>query len=405
MSDELGQNNDIDGYLRQLLSSDQPVSLREQFDNKLKELDLSFNQVVANLGIEYRTLHGLLDGTLKRIDVQAMMKMAEFLEVPQAQIFDLFMESHKQIYKDEFLNAKKRLFIQNNFDLKNLQKIGFLGNIDDMEQVEERINKYFDFDSIFEYRKHPVSPAFSSMNRKAKTALMREFWVESAYHTFKRINNHYQFDRQGLVDFFPTIRWHSMNVEKGLFQVARALFKLGVTLVYQSYVPTLLARGATFAVNDRPSIVLTDYQARYPTLWFALIHELYHVLFDWEEIKVNTYHISGEPDLFAMKESEANAFAREYLFSAERMEEIRPHIKDQYFIYNYAKQSHVHPSIIYAFYSFDNSVDDKSVWARYKRHMPDIDQTVKSLIDNPWQSARPIRELAHKRNTELYNVV
>src|SRR5580658_4023521 len=141
MSDELGQNNDIDGYLRQLLSSDQPVSLREQFDNKLKELDLSFNQVVANLGIEYRTLHGLLDGTLKRIDVQAMMKVAEFLEVPQAQIFDLFMESHKQIYKDEFLNAKKRLFIQNNFDLKNLQKIGFLGNIDDMEQVEERINK------------------------------------------------------------------------------------------------------------------------------------------------------------------------------------------------------------------------------------------------------------------------
>jgi Zn-dependent peptidase ImmA (M78 family) len=175
-----------------------------------------------------------------------------------------------------------------------------------------------------------------------------------------------------------------MNVEKGLAEVVRALNKMGITVTYLPRFKSMHVRGATFAVNQKPCIVLTDYRGNYPTLWFTLLHELHHVLFDWDEILVNSFHLSGDTNLYTESEveTEANQFARDYLFSDEKMKQLIPHINDRYFVEEFAKGNHVHWSIPYIFYAFDMNSDE--IWRRTKAIVPKADACLKHWPNAPF---------------------
>src|SRR5690606_19754745 len=131
------------------------------------------------------------------------------------------------------------------------------------------------------------------------------------------------------------------------------LYQLGITVVFVPSFPSSHIRGATFCVNDKPCIALTDYVGFYPTLWFALVHELYHVLFDWEEILLNNYHISQENklnfDSESQSERDADNFARKYLFSKEKMQEVQSFINNPDLVRHFAISNNVDPSFVYVF--------------------------------------------------------
>lgn len=384
------------------------MTLRSLFEQKLAELEMSAAGALEILGIERRTLDGILDATQKRVDFVALAKIASFLEISKEELILVYMRALEQTNTEDLKETEKRKFIVNNFDLVTLRKIGLIDSISDFDQVERQLNSFFGFHSIFDYGKLRISPAFSEGATKPKSLLNREFWIQSAALSFQQINNGFDYERKALLEYFPKIRWHSMNVEKGLFQVIRALFKLGVTVIYQPPIPTIHLRGATFAVNNKPCIVLTDYRGFYATLWFALIHELFHVLFDWDEIKQNVYHVSdAETDLFTVqeKEQEANHFAREFLFGKEKMDVARPHLDDRYFVEKYARENHVHSSIIYVFDAYDaDKTESGRAWARAQRNNPDINKCLTSLINNPWQERKSIRELAKQRVEQIFKV-
>ncbi len=393
MSQEQENSEDINKLLDGLLNSyksNSDYTLKERFEHRLNELQISQRQALEILQIERKSLLGVLDGTISRLDFLTLIKLADFIGIKHSDVYQLFINGLSTSIKSQLSETEKRNFIINNFDLASLKKSGFIDSIADFDHIEKRIVDFFGYDTIYDYKKERINAAFSSVRQQQENKI-RGFWVEAAYQHLKKINNFYEYDRQALIDYFPSIRWQSTNVENGLFQVIRSLFKLGITVIYQPYLTNLQARGATIAVNKKPCIVLTDYKKFYPTLWFALIHELHHVLFDWEEIKINSYHISGEADLFIDKEQEADTFARQYLFNDAKMQEILPHISDEYFINNFARTYHIHPSIIYIYYCYDKGAENKSVWAKFRRHMPEIKDCIKSLSKNPWQ--KTIKEI------------
>ena len=104
-------------------------------------------------------------------------------------------------------------------------------------------------------------------------------------------------------------------MQNGLLAVARALFNIGITVIFQPSISRLQIRGATFCCNNKPCIVLSNLNNRFPTLRFVLLHELYHVLNDFEEITQRSYHVSeeGGADLFLIDEFGPDEFARDYL--------------------------------------------------------------------------------------------
>jgi Zn-dependent peptidase ImmA (M78 family) len=228
-------------------------------------------------------------------------------------------------------------------------------------------------------------------------------WIKTALDTFKELNNTYEYNRNALIEFFPEIRWHSKSVDLGLTTIIQKLFKMGITVVFQSPLSSLHLRGATFSVNNKPCIAITDYRGFYPTIWFALVHELFHVLFDWEEIRNNQYHISTNDEehlSLAEKEKEADNFAREYLFSMEKMSRVKAHINDQDYIKEFAENNHVHPSFVYVFYAYD--MHDAFYWSKAQKLNPKIDK-LKKLLENPWDNPMPISTFINSIRHKYYN--
>jgi HTH-type transcriptional regulator / antitoxin HigA len=379
-------------------------NLKELFEQRINDLNISFTNALDILKMQTRTLNGILNGTQKTVDFTNLIKIADFLQKPKEQIIKLYIEGLENNFPSKIISSPKKIeFIKENFDLAVLKKANFINNINDFDEIENKIISYFGLNSIFDYHRLPVDVAFSAGLIKPKNELTRSLWIKSANDIFKLINNSYVYDRQVLINYFPQIRWHSINVELGLINIIKELFKIGITVIYQSPLPTLHLRGATFAVNNRPCIVLTDYKGFYPTLWFALIHELFHVIFDWDEILNNSYHLSDENSeqlTVKAKEEEANNFAREYFFSKEKTYKIRPYLSDFDYINEFAINNHVHPSFIYVFNAYD--LKENSAWIKARNQNPNIQDLIKPL-ENPWSNSKPISTFVNSIKTKFYN--
>ena len=243
--------------------------LQEIFENKLAELKLTKTNVQEILGIPYRTLKGVLEGTQKVVDVTNLIKLADFLQLPKEEVFRRYTDSLQKRSTVTRISPEKIQFIKANFDPTALKKAGLIDSVSDYAHIEERINKRLGFKSIFEYQKPSIDVAFSSGLFKPKNLLTRLFWIRAAICSLDELDNPYEYRRNALLKFIPEIRWHTINVERGLLQVIRVLYKIGITVIFQPPLQGLQLRGATFNVNDKPCIVLTNYRGFYSTLWFC----------------------------------------------------------------------------------------------------------------------------------------
>lgn len=93
---------------------------------------------------------------------------------------------------------------------------------------------------------------------------MKDFWVKSAYQTFKVIDNPHDYDREKLKDLIIKMKPYSQDVRDGLYTVCRALYSTGVTLIFQDYLSTTQVRGGTFIINSKPCVVITDFNKNIP---------------------------------------------------------------------------------------------------------------------------------------------
>jgi Zn-dependent peptidase ImmA (M78 family) len=157
-------------------------------------------------------------------------------------------------------------------------------------------------------------------------------------------------------------------------------------------------------VNGKPAIAITDYTDFYPTLWFVLLHELYHVLFDWEEILINTFHVSGDDEFYTQNERQANDFAMKYFVSDSDLLLISENIRNNSFIYEFAAKNSVHHSFYYVFYAYQNSKVEPTIWGKIRRHMPDIAETLAPLVKVEWDTPKSLSDITKIRNKKVYNL-
>lgn len=400
--------NQKDKFIKDVLSSAlKEVTLKDLFESKLNQLEISTTSALEILQMSSRTLKGILDGTQKTFDHTALLKIASLLQEPRERIVKLYFDSLAKMHPITTSSSPEKIeFIRANFPLAILKKNKFIDSITDFNEIEQRICSRLGLKSIFEYRVPKMDVAFSSGDHfKPANELTRAFWIASAKSCFEEIDNPYPFNPQGLANYFPKLRWQSTDEEHGFLNVIKHLYKLGVTVIYQPPLHTLQLRGATFAVNDKPCIVITNYVGFYSTLWFALVHEILHVIFDWQEIKSNSYHLSddGNSDLSVKeKEAETNKFARQYLFSDDKAKRIKPFLSDISYVKEFAMDHHVHESIIYAFNAFDTGANDRMAWARARRYDGDIKKSVKK-VDLSWTNKEPLESMLRRLKSEIYN--
>jgi Zn-dependent peptidase ImmA (M78 family) len=380
------------------------TSIKELFEERLRYYNITQRQAENILGVQARTLDGILEKSAVRVDAINILKLSQFLGLDENDFHKLYVNELAAEAISELEATRRNTFIVANFDIATLKKCGFLPTKSDFEGIENRIKKFFGLATIYDYRnRSKYIPAFSKTKRSPHL-LMREFWVASAIDQFEKLNNPNAYSRDELIDLLPKIRPYTMNVEHGLKTVIRALYNVGVTVIYQEHLPTTQVRGGTFIVKNKPCIALTDLNKNYATVWFALLHELHHVLFDYDDIEKQVFHLTGEADLFLLQEDAADDFAREYLFSTEKLKFILPHIDNDFLVENYAKESQVHKSIIYSFYHHYMSERGGNYWGRFKDKFPDISVALKDLREGDPYKYEEIQESVTYLKEKVYNI-
>lgn len=383
----------IDNILNKSFHYEGP-SLEDLFKERLEFSGLTKTQFEKLSGMERRSLDAILDKTSKQTDIIKLLKLAEFLEIDFYELLVIHFNDRPVEEVKELQSSMDITFINKFFDLKTLIGLGFIKKSDSLEILKERICKFFGIDSIYEYDRE-LNEALYSKTKKPFSDKMKDFWIKSSYKYFELIDNPNEYDRQNLLDLIPKIKPYTQNVETGLLTVFQALYNIGITVVFQPSLPKTQIRGATLLIKNKPCIVITDFNKNYATIWFALIHELHHVLFDLETIERTNYHLSGEPDLFLIQEDKANDFASEYLLSSEKMRYIEKMIHNKFMVEKFAKECQVHPCIIYSQYQWRQSLIGNDYWGAFKGHFPNIKNITKKLNVSNWDS-ESIKETALK---------
>lgn len=380
-------------------SGNQSKSLYTIISEKKTELNVTNYQMADILGIDKSTFSRILkkieEGKAENVDFYSILKICQFLGIGIDEMSKLFVAQLSPEQIGELELSRKANYILNTFDVKGLKECGFIDTTTDFRRIEQRIVKFFSLDSIFQYKSEIGAVAFSRTKSSSEDR-MREFWVRAALYQFTKIENPNEYNRQALLTLIPKIAPYSRYVEKGFHHVVQALYNIGITVIIQSYLTKTQVRGGTFCVNNKPCIVITDFNKSYPHLWFALLHELYHVLYDFEQLKTLLYHLTGEPqsDLYLFRESEADAFGWEMLFPAEKREYIKHLIKSENMVYAYAKENLVHPGIVYASYCNDlQSQTGKNEYGFYQQHFGKTQKALNVVKSNPWNKEAISEEL------------
>lgn len=370
-------------------------SIKKIYLDKQHELGFTNRQIQKLLSMEPKTLNAILDGKAKRINFLSVIKLANFLNINLSDIAKSYLSTLNSIEVSEMQNARDFAYIQEHFNVKALQHCHFFKRGDDIPKMRDRVMTFFGLESLYEYTNAGISTAFSRINRKTNNDLMREFWVTSAYDRFLKISNPNDYNRDALLKLIPKIRPYTMDINNGFKTVMRALFQVGVTVLYQPSLEGVQVRGATMIINNKPCIVICDIYKRYPTIWFSLLHELHHVLFDYDMIKSEAYHISdGEGDLLLTNEVQADDFASVYLLNESRLEFARRYINSPVMLSKFARQCGVHPSIIYARHCYETKE-----WPLYNKFIPKSDEALVRVNVNPFaketlaESMKDIKEL------------
>lgn len=405
-----GGKHESDKLLRELFEPKQKKvqeSLEELFLNRVASLDISKNKALKIMDMTVRSLDGILSGEQTRLDYIQFIKLANFLGVEIDIVAKLYLDKIKEVHKLEYSYKNDIVdFINNNFDLAALRKVGLIESLTDYEHINTAICRYFGLKDIFDYSKPNIDVAFSS-GKRATMGFSLDNWVWLSKQTCIELRSTYDYNRENLINYFPNIRWHSMNVSSGLVNVIKHLYRLGITVVFIPYLPSIHIRGATFCINNRPCIALTDYVGFYPTLWFALIHELFHVLFDWEEIILDDYHISLEnkDNLYSIspQEEAADNFASEYLFSKEKVKKVSQLIRNHELVKEYATANHVHPSFPYLYYAYQARKTNKYAWGKARNQNPTAEMEIlKKKLGNPMKSGVSFDEHIKKIRKIIY---
>ncbi len=380
------ENLDIDKLLQSILSESNGLDIKAIFDDKLIEYNISKTKALKLLNIDKDVFEEIITGSAKQPNLIHVVKIAEFLNIDINNFIKIVLENQNPDNIASIDNARKATFILKNFDVKTLTKLNFFEGKDDLSTLVDKVLSFFGYNSIREFEEQLDQPLYSRTKRNFSDK-MKDFWIKSAYQTFRTIDNPNEYDRDQLKELIIKLKPYSQDVSEGLFTVCKALYNIGITVIFQDYLSTTQVRGATFIINNKPCIVITDFNKKYPSIWFTLLHELHHVLFDFDLIKTNHFHLTGDNDLFLI-EDKADSFARDFFLSEEKFHFIKKYITNPFMVSKFAKQNEIHQSIVYSFFIwYQEKLYSKNYNAAFREHYPNYKDAVSKLSPISWSDS------------------
>ena len=334
-------------------------TLSKELERFIEDTGMTKTKIAELLELSsYKKVNEFLDGK-GDISLKDAMGISELLQVP---IENIFNSSKKKILENSpsyIDDIRYSTFLYRNFDVSLLIKLGLFKKEDSDKEKAQQIIEYFGFTSIYDYLNLNFSRTALYSRKSIKTAQekriykMSNFWITTAIQSFIQMNNPNEYNRELLLEFTTKrIKSYTCDDSYGLQTVIFVLYKLGVSVLVQDYLTHTNAYGVSMIVNNKPCIILTGLSGHYFKLWCTLLHELYHILHDWDILQNFHYLISDteESNLF-VSESDANQFAYNCLIPIEFHKDLRLIVKSRVTVNKIAKKLNIHPTIIYGLYA------------------------------------------------------
>jgi Zn-dependent peptidase ImmA (M78 family) len=377
----------VDSLLESIFTNDSKLVINDCFEQKLIEYNITKTKALKYLNIDKDVFEQIINGNAKQPNLIHIIKIAEFLEVEIDKFVKIVLGNQSLENIASIDKARNTTFLLKNFDVKTLTKLGFFDKKDSPNILVQKVLTFFGYRSISEFEDNVVNPLYSKTKRTFSDK-MKRFWVESAYQTFINIDNPNRYDRNKLKELIVKIKPYSQDAKNGLYTVCKALYNVGVTVILQDYLTTTQIRGGTFVIKGKPCVVITDFNKSYPSIWFTLLHELYHVLFDFEVIENNNFHLTGEPDLFLIEEK-ADSFSRDFFLSEPKFHYIKNYINNDFIVAQFAKENEIEVSIVYSFFTwYQDKLYGKNYYGAFKNHYPSSREAIVSLNPIAWDIVR-----------------
>lgn len=149
---------------------------------------------------------------------------------------------------------------------------------------------------------------------------------------------------------FKSIALNS-DCQNSLKSARKLLNRLGVYLVFLSPIENSKVRGALTTYKENPAIFLSGRFKSHDHIWFALMHEIGHLILHYEKNKaLISYEDEGifAPDI-SIKEIEANEFARNFFINNVQYSKfISSSIINDKSIRTFAESQNILPGIVVA---------------------------------------------------------
>ncbi|MDR0892836.1 MAG: hypothetical protein LBN24_09505 [Mediterranea sp.] len=332
---------------------DKNASLRSILKQVINENEIPVSSLADQLNINRRMFEKYLSegGDLKFSQAISIM---QFLNMEESD----FIRAYKNDMTDEddsSERSKRLAFLYKHFDIPTLKDVGVIKKRAKIDEIEDQLCAFLGLQqSIYEYEMFAVLPTLFSKSKRLiaeeKATKMTSFWLKCAIQTFKVINNPYEYNRELLIEFVKRIHEYTEDQIHGYEKVILILYRIGVTVLTQPYISKTGSFGVTMLMDNKPCIVITDMKKKYHKLWMSLIHELYHVINDYNMLQ-SSYHISaGDEQDILFNEEKADLFALNVLIPEEIRIRLSSIVRFPIKVRMLASQIAVDPSIIYGIY-------------------------------------------------------
>lgn len=385
------------------------MSLRDMLNVLLTENNIAVSAVAEEIGINKDSFSDYLKGKTE-LKLNQAIKIMKLLDLTEAQLVAAY---NKEVSEKETIHIEKseRLsYILRNFDIPTLKKIGIIKSRARIEDYEKQICSFFGFNSIYEYDDTSLMPTLFSKSKvqiaQEKERKMNDFWLKCSIYSFSKINNPYEYNRELLIELLKKIGQFTVDTLHGYEKIILILFQLGITVLTQPYVSGTRAFGVTMILEGKPCIVITDMNKKYHKLWINLLHELYHVINDFEILENLHYHISNPdtPELL-LSEERADKFALDVLVNPTIQKELGRIVALPYKMNQLAINLHVDKSILYGVYleALPKGEKKNKEFAKYGGLLKASDIAIRQ-VEFDAVSRHSLNEAIEKMKTNLFRL-
>jgi HTH-type transcriptional regulator / antitoxin HigA len=322
----------------------------------LEDLGMSQKECAKRLGISEKHFSNLLNGK---------NRLTEDIAIKFEKIFHHIPASYWLNYESKYREYLKREEINNkDFNEKELDELDkrfrfssvFSGlDWDLKKQANEmlkllRISSYSQFDDVYSNLNVDF---MEDGGEKESIAIWLNLAREEVDIQNRDLSNK-KYESATLIKSLDKFKKIALNNDyiNSLQSVRKLLNRLGIYLVFCDAVVNSKVRGALTTYKKNPAIYLSGRFKTHDHVWFALMHEIGHLIMHYEpNIQIVTLESELELDTnnISPKEVEANAFARDFFIDRIAYKKfIELDIFNQKSIEDFAISQNILPGLVVA---------------------------------------------------------